>query len=225
MKKRFLDIVPYICERWAEVVEKDPSAPFIEVEEQTSRVSHEVSHAEEEQTSGVPHEEQTSRVPHEEQTSRVSLSGDGETSGVCFTRAQVDDLSARVYAWLSGHGIGTEDFVMIRFPRDARPFIAMLGVWKAGAAFTVVEDNYAPERVDAIREDCKCRLVIDESAWNDILTTEPKTGYREADAHDACFAIYTSGSTGKPKGVLQEYGKIKLNQASLEAHPGDLINE
>ena len=114
---------------------------------------------------------------------------------------------------------------MIRFPRDARPFIAMLGVWKAGAAFTVVEDNYAPERVDAIREDCKCRLVIDESAWNDILTTEPKTGYREADAHDACFAIYTSGSTGKPKGVLQEYGKIKLNQASLEAHPGDLINE
>ena len=35
MKKRFLDIVPYICERWAEVVEKDPSAPFIEVEEQT----------------------------------------------------------------------------------------------------------------------------------------------------------------------------------------------
>ena len=31
MKKRFLDIVPYICERWAEVVEKDPSAPFIEV--------------------------------------------------------------------------------------------------------------------------------------------------------------------------------------------------
>ena len=36
MKKRFLDIVPYICERWAEVVEKNPSAPFIEVEEQTS---------------------------------------------------------------------------------------------------------------------------------------------------------------------------------------------
>ena len=209
MKMRFLDTVPYICERWMEVVAKDPTAPFIEVEtfevsleEPTSRVS-----PEEESTSGVLHEETTSGV------------------GVTLTRAQVDDLSGRVYAWLLKHGIGKEDFVMIRFPRDARPFIVMLGVWKAGAAFTVVEDNYAQERTEAIREDCKCRLVIDESVWSDILATAPQAGYREADAHDACFAIYTSGSTGKPKGVLQEYGKIKLNQASLEAHPGDLIDE
>ena len=148
-----------------------------------------------------------------------------ELSGRSYTRQQVDELSARVCGWLSSKGIGAEDFVMIRFPRDARPFIAMLGVWKAGAAFTVVEDDYAPERIEAIREDCGCRLVIDAAAWEEILKTEPADGYREADPHDACFAIYTSGSTGKPKGVLQEYGKIKLNQASLEARPGDLIDE
>ena len=189
MKMRFLDFVPYICNRWAELVDKEPSAPFIEVE-----------------TSGVSCSEDT-------------------TSGVSLTRAQVDELSARVYAWLLSHGSGTEDFVMIRFARDVRPFIAMLGVWKAGAAFTVVEENYAQERIEAIREDCQCRLVIDETVWDDILATEPEAGYKEADAHDACFAIYTSGSTGKPKGVLQESGKIKLNQASLEAHPGDLISE
>ena len=179
MKMRFLDIVPYICERWAEVAAGKPSAPFIEE----------------------------------------------ETSGVVFTRRQVDDLSARVYAWLLRQGICHEDFVMIRLPRGARPFIAMLGVWKAGAAFTVVEENYSRERTDAIFKDCGCRIVIDESAWDDILATEPRAGYREADAHNVCFAIYTSGSTGKPKGVLQEYGKIKLNQASLEARPGNLINE
>ena len=148
-----------------------------------------------------------------------------ELSGRSFTRAQTDALSARVYAWLLQKGIGAEDFVLIRLPRDARPFIAMLGVWKAGAAFTVVEDSYAPERIEAIRADCGCRLVIDEAAWEDILETEPLPGYRRADEHDACFAIYTSGSTGKPKGVLQEYGKIKLNQASMEAQPGDLIDE
>ena len=51
------------------------------------------------------------------------------------------------------------------------------------------------------------------------------SGFKRADEHDACFAIYTSGSTGRPKGVLQEYGKIKLNQASLESRPGALINE
>ena len=148
-----------------------------------------------------------------------------EVSGRAFTRQQADELSARVYGWLLAKGIGAEDFVMIRFPRDARPFIAMLGVFKAGAAFTVVEDDYAPERIEAIREDCGCRLVIDTASWEEILRTEPAAGYREADPSDACFAIYTSGSTGKPKGVLQEYGKIKLNQASLEARPGDLIDE
>ena len=148
-----------------------------------------------------------------------------EVSGKSFTRGQVEELSAKVYAWLVRNGIGPEDFVLIRLPRDARPFIAMLGVWKAGAAFTAVEDSYAPERIGIIREYCGCRLVLDEEAWMQILETAPMSGFRRADDHNACFAIYTSGSTGKPKGVLQEYGKIKLNQASLEAHPGDLICE
>ena len=179
MKLDFLNTVPYVCKRWADVVEQDPEAAFF-IE---------------------------------------------ETSGVCLTRRQADELSARVYGYLAGKGIGAEDFVLIRLPRDARPFIAMLGVWKAGAAFTVVEDSYAPERIEAIQKDCGCRLVIDEAAWGEILKTAPLTGFRQAEEHDACFAIYTSGSTGKPKGVLQEYGKIKLNQASLERYPGELVNE
>jgi len=179
VKLDFLEMVPYLCERWGELVEKDPEAVFL-IEEAT---------------------------------------------GEQFTRRQVEECSACVYAWLTERGIGAEDFVLIRLPRGAAPYIAMLGVWKAGAAFTVVEDDYAPERIEAIRADCDCRLTIDASAWEEILETEPKSGYRRAGDHDACFAIYTSGSTGKPKGVLQEYGKIKLNQASMEKRPGDLMNE
>ena len=55
-----------------------------------------------------------------------------ETSGISYSRRQADDLSARVYGYLKRKGIGAESFVLIRLPRDARPFIAMLGVWKAG---------------------------------------------------------------------------------------------
>ena len=179
MKLDFLNKVPYLCERWQEVVSNNPSAPFLTE----------------------------------------------EISDISYSRGQVDELSGCVYSWLSCKGIGTEDFVLIRLPRDVRPFIAMLGVWKAGAAFTAVEDTYAPERIEAIRKDCGCRIVIDEAAWDEILATKPLPGFRRANDRDACFAIYTSGSTGKPKGVLQEYGKIKLNQASLERHPGDLIDE
>jgi acyl-coenzyme A synthetase/AMP-(fatty) acid ligase len=156
MKLDFLNKVPYLCERWQEVVSKNPSAPFLTE----------------------------------------------ELSDISYSRGQVDELSGCVYSWLSGKGIGTEDFVLIRLPRDARPFIAMLGVWKAGAAFTAVEDTYAPERIEAIRKDCGCRIVIDEAAWDEILATKPLPGFRRANDRDACFAIYTSGSTGKPKGVL-----------------------
>ena len=148
-----------------------------------------------------------------------------ELSGANYSRRETEELSARVYAYLSAKGLGKEDFVLIKLPRGAAPFIAMLGVWKAGAAFTVVEDSYAPERIDSIRTDCGCRLTLDSEVWEEILRTEPKRGFRQAEPHDACFAIYTSGSTGKPKGVLQEYGKIQLNQASMERHPGDLVSE
>ena len=58
-----------------------------------------------------------------------------EESGACFTRGETDELSARVYRYLTDRGIGAEDFVLIRLPRGAAPFIAMLGVWKAGESY------------------------------------------------------------------------------------------
>ena len=54
MKLDFLSKVPYVCERWAEVVVKDPAAVFLTE----------------------------------------------ELSGNSYSREQVDDQSARVYAWL-----------------------------------------------------------------------------------------------------------------------------
>ena len=90
------------------------------------------------------------------------------------------------------NNIGPEDFVMIKFPRDARPFIVMLGVWKAGAAFTVVEDSYAPERIEAIKKDCGCRLVIDEDivprfAVSPLLCTAPGG---HGPGHEQCHEEY-----------------------------------
>ena len=131
-----------------------------------------------------------------------------------LSRRQVDELSGRVYAWLKGKNIGREDFVFLCLPRGAVPLIAVLGVWKAGAAFTMVEDNYPPERIAYIRRDCACKAVIDAAAWEEILKTEPKPGYETTNARDAAFAVYTSGTTGNPKGALHEYGSIKLIQAA-----------
>ena len=123
--------------------------------------------------------------------------------------AQLDDMSGRVYGWLKKQGIGKENFVLIDLPRGVLPVIAMVGVWKAGAAWALVEDTYAPERIAYIRSDCGCKVEISMGNWDEIMRGEYRKGYEETEDHDAAYAIYTSGTTGNPKGVLHEYGNLQ----------------
>ncbi len=62
----------------------------------------------------------------------VILYDDAHSGGISYAR--LDDMSGRVYAWLKQNGIGHEDFVLIDLPRGVLPVIAIVGVWKAGAA-------------------------------------------------------------------------------------------
>ena len=141
------------------------------------------------------------------------LFDDVHTKGISY--AQLDEMSGRIYAWLKAKGIGKEDFVLIDLPRGVLPVIAMIGVWKAGAAWALVEDTYAPERIEFIRRDCGCKVEISSENWDEIMRAEMLSGYEEVDPHDAAYAIYTSGTTGNPKGVLHEYGNLQRAIGSI----------
>lgn len=132
---------------------------------------------------------------------------DSKTS---LTFDELDEISGRVYAYLRQKSIGKEDFVMICLPRGVKCYEAFLGVWKAGAAFVLYEDDIPEERADYIYKNCGCCFMINNAVWEDIIHTASMPGHEESDVHDAAFALYTSGSTGTPKGVLHEFGKIEL---------------
>ena len=143
----------------------------------------------------------------------LALTQPGKTAlndcgGTAVTYAQLMDLSGRVYHYLKERGIGREDMVNILLPRGTEPFIAMIGVWRAGAVCVILEEGYPAERVKFIQSDCGCRLVMDGAAWQEAMACEPLEGRETVDDHDAAFAVYTSGSTGNPKGVLHEYGNV-----------------
>ena len=135
-----------------------------------------------------------------------------------LTYAEVEEQSSKVYGYLKNKGIGKEDFVLINLPRGNQPIIAIVGIWRAGAAFALVEDSYAPDRIAYIRQDCNCKIEINSETWDEIMMTAPLDGYEKTDPHDAAYAIYTSGTTGNPKGVLHEYGNIDECIASLNLH-------
>lgn len=126
------------------------------------------------------------------------------------TYGELWNLSGKVYAYLKNHSVGREDFVLINLPRDPKIVIAMIGIWRAGAALTITEKNYPAERVEYIRKDCSAKLVIDEKIYNEMLNCESIGGFEKTNPNDACFAVYTSGTTGKPKGALHEFGKLEL---------------
>ena len=141
-----------------------------------------------------------------EDPNAVILYDEAHSNGISY--AKLDDMSGRVYAYLKANDIGKEDFVLINLPRGVLPIIAMIGIWKAGAAWSLVEDTYAPDRIAYIREDCGCKFELSASNWDEVMRKDPLPGYEEVNEHDAAYAIYTSGTTGNPKGVLHEYGNL-----------------
>ena len=131
-------------------------------------------------------------------------------AGESMTYARLWECSGRVYGFLRRKGIGKEDAVMIALPRGGDPVVALIGIWRAGAAAVMLEADYEPERMEYIRRDAGCVLKIDEALFSEIMAGDAQEGHEETSLHDLAYLIYTSGTTGKPKGVMQEYGTLEM---------------
>ncbi|MGW0811558.1 amino acid adenylation domain-containing protein, partial [Nonomuraea sp. NPDC002799] len=132
-----------------------------------------------------------------------------------WTYRELDRRAARLAAALAERGVGPESLVAVAVPRSVDLVVALLGVWKAGAAYVPVDPAYPSARVAAILADAAPALMLTErAAAADLpeagvprlhldelnLTSGDGAGVR-ARPDGLAYVMYTSGSTGTPKGV------------------------
>ncbi|WP_285498486.1 AMP-binding protein, partial [Actinomadura sp. NBRC 104425] len=114
--------------------------------------------------------------------------------------------------------------VALRLPRGVDVVAAMLGVWKAGAAYLPIDPVSPAERVEFMLADSRAValvttgdlledvsvadvavIALEEACSADAVEAVPSV---PVDPRGLAYVIYTSGSTGVPKGVAVTHGGL-----------------
>ncbi|AJQ94155.1 non-ribosomal peptide synthetase [Gynuella sunshinyii] len=139
---------------------------------------------------------------------------------------EVNDLSHRLAGYLVNRGIGNQSLVGVCLEPSPELIIALLAVWKAGAAYVPLDPAYPAERIDFMVQDSGVALVLSQpqlqhlnfaagvervdldEPWFAAQTTLDWQPARPCRDDDLAYVIYTSGSTGQPKGVMVEHRAV-----------------
>ncbi|MET7335693.1 amino acid adenylation domain-containing protein, partial [Nonomuraea sp. NPDC005650] len=135
---------------------------------------------------------------------------------------------------LIGLGAGAETTVALCLPRGVDLVVAVLAVWKAGAAYLPLDPTYPVDRLAFLLADSGAGLLLSTGdlleelpagRLRTLLVDDPGIQVMPVTAPDvvvvpgqAAYLIYTSGSTGRPKGVrVGHRGLVNLVVAQREA--------
>ncbi|WP_170066637.1 non-ribosomal peptide synthetase, partial [Streptomyces sparsogenes] len=131
-----------------------------------------------------------------------------------LTYRELDERSDRLASELAARGARPGELVGVALSRSPELLVGLLAVLKAGAAYVPLDPVYPPERIAAMADDARLRLVVTESALRPALSgvhadlllldedrERPASRCVPAGPDDLAYVIYTSGSTGRPKGV------------------------
>ncbi|NNG89292.1 amino acid adenylation domain-containing protein, partial [Streptomyces cacaoi] len=166
-------------------------------------------------------EEQAARAP---EAPALHLA-DG--SGTVVSKAELDARAGRLARELLARGAGPEQRVAVLLPRSAESVVALLAVWKAGAAAVPLDVRHPAGRLRQTLDDAAPALVLTDTrhrghlppgGGEPLVLDDPDTARRIAAHADgpvrdeerpvpllpdhAAYVVHTSGSTGRPKGVV-----------------------
>ncbi|MFF4399817.1 amino acid adenylation domain-containing protein [Streptomyces sp. NPDC001480] len=171
--------------------------------------------------------------------------GTGPGGTAPLTYEELDADANRLARLLIRRGVGPGDVVALALPRSAATVVALLAVWKAGAAYVPVDPDYPAERIAYMLADASpvtvltradtagrlprtgsAPLVLDSPETLAELRRTPAAAPTDDDRvrpltpADPAYVIYTSGSTGRPKGVAVPHAGAANLAANQRAHLG-----
>ncbi|KOV37985.1 amino acid adenylation protein [Streptomyces sp. XY431] len=141
--------------------------------------------------------------------------------------AALDRRTAALAAALRARGVRRGDKVGVHLARTLDLPVALLAVWRAGAAYVPLDPAYPAERISFMAADARLAAVVSAEAAPPVpagvpvLRPDAVSEDTEADGFvpdplDSAYVIYTSGSTGRPKGVEVPHGAVADLAAGLE---------
>ncbi|MFF1639654.1 amino acid adenylation domain-containing protein [Streptomyces sp. NPDC058246] len=174
-------------------------------------------------------------VAHQTASTPLAVAVDGAEGPLSYEA--LDRRANRIAHLLAARGVGAEDRVVVCLPRGHDLVAALLGVWKAGAAYVPLDAGHPQERTAWVVADSGARTVVttaaDAEGFEELLPggvvaleaetldefpdTAPQL---EVTTAHAAYLAYTSGSTGRPKGVLVQHGGIAGRVAWSLDHQG-----